>query len=413
MKKSAGRKGFAQTVIAPVSVGYCTSSTKPGFSAGRSREFLRVQHRELAGTLGTAVGNFNLDPISAATPGYDLNPGNSRLFPWLSQTANLFEQYRFVKVVVRVVPTQATSVAGRCYLAVDLDIDDSVPVSAQQLMSNKYAVEGPMWQAMELACPGVDLMRDMPWKYCSAQHRVNPEPRTAYCGFLCFGATSPTAGTWDLWIEYDVEFRSPCLDPLAIVGPLTAVTSPSTACLGYSTNAAISGSFPYSLACVPWVNDPGYPMTQVASGQGGVPILQSAVQSGAARVGCGAFDLANMIRLGGGLFEWTTTQGLTGRAPDVQLPISKYSYGVESFDASGGPLGGLQIVGTASAFSPILVDNYATQGAEVRGHGSWAWRPADILGSPNLRYFMVWLLSKSINDLGAGVIGMNWRFAGL
>jgi hypothetical protein len=279
------------------------------------------------------------------------------------------------------------------------------------VMSNRFAVEGSMWQPLELNCDGATLMRDMPWKYCSAEHRAAPEPRTTYCGFVCFGSISAAGGTWDLWTEYDVEFRSPCLDVDTTINVLTPTAFSSLAsCLVASTGTS-AAAYPY-MCTIPPLTGPGagFPVLKtVVSGANGTPVMATTLQAGAARIGCTAWDLIDILRNGGGLLDFATLLSLTGRVPSTQLPLSQYQYLVEHFTDNGTLIGAPQSTGTAATFSPDNPTQWGTASAWVQGHGSWSFSPSTILAYPGLRYLIVSLVSQSVNDAAAGNFGSNWR----
>lgn len=177
----------------------------------------RVQHREMVGTFTVPSGTsgFWRDPTSIATPGYDGNPSNSFMFPWLSTIANSYERYRFRSLKIDLISSQASTASGRVYMAWDYDYDDPPAGTKQGFMSNRLAKEGGVWMSLGLSVDCVEAHRDMAWKYCTAAHRSDPEPRTAYIGYLLLGADTGSAVAvynWDLWVTYDVEFELPCLD---------------------------------------------------------------------------------------------------------------------------------------------------------------------------------------------------------
>ena len=64
--------------------------------------------------------------VAFATTEYPINPGNATLFPWLSQLAPLYEQYKVHAMQIEFVPTgsgfAAANVSGRVVLSADYDV---------------------------------------------------------------------------------------------------------------------------------------------------------------------------------------------------------------------------------------------------------------------------------------------------
>jgi hypothetical protein len=148
-------------------------------------------------------------PQVGQTPGWDIAPGNSVLFPWLSNIAVNYEQYHFHKLVFSLVSGQAANLSGRVYMAVDYDWDDEIATTYQGMMNNQTSVEGMVWQSLRLNCSPQLLHEDRYFKYTMNPVREAPEPRTTFGGFLMIATNVPGTYTWDLLVEYDVEFRSP------------------------------------------------------------------------------------------------------------------------------------------------------------------------------------------------------------
>lgn len=171
-----------------------------------------VAHKELVGTVTNgAVTGFSVTTASRANPGYDLNPSITSVFPWLSRVAKNFEMFKFLELTFDLVPANPTSSTGIITASLDYDWDDPVPLTKQELYGKACRVSGPVWQPLSLRANVADMHRDMPFKYCSENAKGNQvEPRTSYCGFMTIGVDTPTANlTWDLWVNYRVEFKMP------------------------------------------------------------------------------------------------------------------------------------------------------------------------------------------------------------
>jgi len=169
-KNSQSRKALTVT-SAPVAKGVTAWSTPPNMAA--SGDKVVIKRREFVGTAtnGTVTG-YALTPVSASTPGYDFNPSEATMFPWLSQLAPCFERFRFDRLSFDFIPSQASSTAGRYYAAVDYDYDDAVAVNKTMLMGNMTAMESAVWQPMSIKCDPRSLNRDLPYRYVSCTTRV-------------------------------------------------------------------------------------------------------------------------------------------------------------------------------------------------------------------------------------------------
>lgn len=223
-------------VSAPVARSLHVTARKPEIIS-RGDTYV-VRHKEYCGAVVSSVGpNFALSALSASTPGYDLNPGNPILFPWCSSIARNYEQYRFRKMQFELVSSQATTSPGRVYMAVDYDYDDPVASNVQELMGNATKTSVAIWESPKMAIDPASLHRDLPYKYCLASKRADPEPRTVYGGFLMIGFQGQlTVATFDLWVEYEVEFKIPQLDTTVFVD-----TAPATTSMANVTTSGTSG----------------------------------------------------------------------------------------------------------------------------------------------------------------------------
>lgn len=302
---------------------------------------VRIHHRELAQTLRIATGGqFVLDPVSGATPGLDLNPACSAVFPWLSGVAINFERYRFGSLKFRFMSAQATTAAGRVYAGVDLDYDDPVPTSARSVMTNRYAKEAPLWESFEMSIPGKDLMREMPYKYITASTRTNfVEPRTAYAGFLCFGGNHSLGSDalWDLWVEYDVELNLPVLESVQFYDTFgatngAALLTPYTQLQPQIAVGVFARQLGASLA------SPGSPLKLVKSGVDGTPTLASALFDGGGVSGRTAYDLIQLTQRKGKL----TLQDemiVTAATPANVMAGGTHRMAIEQFRSDGSAIG--------------------------------------------------------------------------
>jgi len=210
-------------------------TNQPKISYGLNGKSCRVVHKEflqnIAGTTAFTTAVF-----------LPLNPGLSGTFPWLSNIANNFEQYRVNKMRFCYLTRTGTNVPGSVLIAPDYDAADAAPVS-EQILSN-YA----------------EIVEDAPWKdICcvlrpSGMHALGPKKfvrnglvpgqdlKTTDVGSIILATVDGTAVNWGkLWVEYDVEFFEPQLNPQGSSLASSAQGTLGTAAAIISAGQALSG----------------------------------------------------------------------------------------------------------------------------------------------------------------------------
>lgn len=183
----------------------------PGFTGLTNG--IRVAHRELVGTLTNgSTSGWYVDPLNAAVPGYDLTPGCSVMFPWLSAIALRYERYAFRKLSIRLLPQNPTINGGRVYMCVDYDYTDLPAHTQAEVLSNVTSTSGNVWEDLTLECDPGALMRDMPYKYTHNASRVPVEMRSSYSGYVQFFVNAQTQTDFDIMVDYVVDLITPQLD---------------------------------------------------------------------------------------------------------------------------------------------------------------------------------------------------------
>lgn len=310
------------------------------------------------------------------------------MFPWLSTIAGSYEHYRFTDLKVSMVSSQPTTAAGRYYMAIDLDYDDAVPRDAQMMMANMIKTTGNVWESLSLQASASQLHRDMPYKFVLSNKRVDPEPRTSYCGFLLVAFQGQaSAVTFDLWVEYTVEFKSPAVDEETFYdAQATTVTAASSltvpATVAYEGRPEVTLSQPV-------------PGIQIAtSGTAGAPAFAN---NGV--VSQKAYDMSKFLA---DELNYALTYRETGvtpanlllKAPDVDLSI---------FDAVGNFLGLVSDVpSTRKTAGPATATQVNTATAPVKAVVNTNWD--DIRAAYGAARYLVPIL-KAVSAVGAG----DWR----
>jgi len=158
----------------------------------------RIVHREQIDTVAGHTG-FYIDSS------WNINPGLSDSFPWLSIQASGWEKYRFNSLKLCYYPRCSTLTVGSIMMAPDYDSADSPPSSEQIAASFLGAVEDAPWKTTTLNFNSSQLSRDRFIRSGALAPNLdirNTDVANAYV-IVSDGATDG-AGWGKLWIEYDV-----------------------------------------------------------------------------------------------------------------------------------------------------------------------------------------------------------------
>lgn len=413
-RKKAGQskrktQPFSVKRSAPIAISSQVRNSPARIQGGKNGS-ITISKKEFVGSYTTVGAGFVINPLCLVTPGLDLNPAATQLFPWLSNIAGNYERYRFTNFKFHVIPSSNTTISGRQYVAIDYDYDD-VPASTKAgIMGNKTAVESAVWQEVTLEADPRELNRDMPFRYVSAGQRMNAvEPRTAFSGFLMFATDSPTPSLiFDFWVEYTVVLEAPVLDSNTGVDNFTGLTAPAATTVLPAVGTGFS-TFYGGAAAAP-VNNvmgvvPGSPIADVIAGTAAVPQLAQTI-NGTVVTAARALDLAGAAARGTlsliNKFNVTastpTTVAATGASPSAAI-----------FDSKGAYLGDLTTtaIKAVRAVSAELNTAWATAGANLIATA--------LVTLPNIyavystaRYLVPYINSGT--TLGAGTMGFGYKY---
>lgn len=171
---------------------------------------IRVQHREYIASISSST-TFNL-------AAYNLNPGLSQTFPWLSEIAKNYEMYHFNGMIFQFMSTSADALnstntaLGKVVMATDYNAMDDDYVSVQQMMGTQFANMGKpsdnILHAIECD-PGENPLK-------LAYVRTGNPPADADLRLYDLGkfqiattGSQAAAVVGDLWVSYDVSFCKP------------------------------------------------------------------------------------------------------------------------------------------------------------------------------------------------------------
>lgn len=179
----------------------------------------RVQKKERFFTLNNNTVTTELalpTSVSGSSFVYNINPGSSSLFPYLSQVAALYNRYKFGALVIEYIPSAsgfaATAQTGRVIIAFNPDARDPF-ISDISALTSFRCVEGPVWEPLTLVIPIQELDRGWPVRYVDAVIGIPPgvDIKTYAAGTIlggCYGG-SGTAAVGELFARYVVDLFDP------------------------------------------------------------------------------------------------------------------------------------------------------------------------------------------------------------
>lgn len=139
-----------------------------------------------------------------------INPGIAT-FTWLSQQAHGWEKYKFLKLEIVYVPSNAvTTTPGSVFIAADFDAEDPVPETLQALSTYEVQRSGRVYEATTLSVPG-RRMNDVP-----GHKFIRDTPVAANLSLydpcsICIATVdcADASPIGQIWINYEVELISP------------------------------------------------------------------------------------------------------------------------------------------------------------------------------------------------------------
>lgn len=205
-KKSNMLSGEATAVGSAYAKG--VRGNKPQIAYSKNGRECRVVHREFVANVTGSVA-FET-PIQLK-----LNPGLNTTFPWLANIANNFEQYRVNRLVAKYLTRTGTNVPGSILLYPDYDAADAAPVSEAVASNYSEVCEDAPWKDITCALRASGMHAIGPKKFVRAEALAdNLDIKTYDVGTLFLSTVDGTTVSWGkLWIEYDISFFEPQLNP--------------------------------------------------------------------------------------------------------------------------------------------------------------------------------------------------------
>jgi hypothetical protein len=175
--------------------------------------------------LGDVLGSSSSTP---ATVVYELNPGVVATFPRLSKEAEVWEEYRFKRLSVHYTPAVSTATAGTISLTPEYNASAAPPTTEAGLLNHQGAISGNPWAPLNMVFNQTAMHGNAGRKFV----RKNPVAgdRNNYdVGKLIVGAVSNggTGVMGKLWLEYEVEFFVPQVEPANPISNLVYVINRS------------------------------------------------------------------------------------------------------------------------------------------------------------------------------------------
>lgn len=136
----------------------------------------------------------------------EVNPGLSATFPWLSQIAQQWEEYRFHNIEFEYVTRAATSQAGNILIAPDYDCSDPTPTTELILSSYEDAVEDALWKDITCRLNNKSMFPNGERKFVRSGPVVGSLKLYDVAQLFYAPIASSAIDVGRLWVHYDVEF---------------------------------------------------------------------------------------------------------------------------------------------------------------------------------------------------------------
>jgi hypothetical protein len=206
-KKKNNKKNANKRTNYPAAVSYKTKNVSMTGTI-RKNAIQNLKKREFVTNITP-----NGSGVFALVESLPIQPGNAKLFPFLSTIAAGFEQYRINSLALVYEPTCATNTAGALMIAPDYNPDDYHPDTDDIMMTYQDAYSGSPYDDVRIQLD-VDAMHAvLGRKYTRVQ--VEPSSRKWFdCGnvFVAhIGVPAQTVGK--LFVEYNIDLFVPKREP--------------------------------------------------------------------------------------------------------------------------------------------------------------------------------------------------------
>lgn len=358
-----------------------TATTKSAVPAATARKIgpaplndVVISHREYVTSLSDNHSTFTLIGSSADVPGYDLNPGNNMLFPWLSRIARNYEKYTFEDVEFELVPRNPTTATGMVYLAFDYDWDDAPATSAQEFMTNRGAMSSDVWTPLRMRVDISRVNQDLRYRYVENVARALDSGRFMFGGYLMVALAGTVAAcSFDLFVSYRIRLQLPALHAIQVE---ETINLPSA--------ATVAAGVHHAFARLPVL---GRGVDTVSIGGLGVPALSGAPASGA------AYRVSPAAQ---GTLDISIKPGTTGSPPSAFVTDTYCS--AQAYDADGNQLAvgipGSVFGGNVAPTAPYSMAEWGTNDKLAQTRMSLPLKALRLL-YPTLAYIVPYIASTA------------------
>lgn len=182
-----------------------------------------IRHREFIATVESST-TFNL------SKSFQLNPGNSTTFPWLSTIANSFQEYRFKGVVFHYIPTSGNAISGTSpslgsvMMQTSYRANDSPPSTKSELLNEYWSGEAVPSEtfAHPIECNPAENPFNV--QYVRRESLPASDNQLFYdlgVTHVCTQGQLAAGNTLgDIWVTYEVELKKPI-----VASNVTSVTT--------------------------------------------------------------------------------------------------------------------------------------------------------------------------------------------
>lgn len=204
-KKKASKKGSVGLVVtsrkkAPVAKASSYRQKGPKINSGRG---FVVRNKEFLISLSSGGTTFEAFTFPNA-------PGVATTFPWLSQIAVGFKEYRFRRLRYQYEPNCPTSYPGALVMLPIYNVDDLPPTSIQQALDMKGAINVPVWQRSYTDFKDQKFLKNLMVR-TSNLPGSDPSYLLYDFGKMCFifDNLPVTPNFGKIFVEYEIEFFIP------------------------------------------------------------------------------------------------------------------------------------------------------------------------------------------------------------
>jgi len=188
----------AQRFAAPVNTGFTLSGRKPIMKTVNG--VTTITHREYVKDLMS-----NATAQQYEVESHSINTANSAIFPWLSNIANMYGQFRFKRLSFEIESLVATSVSGMSGLAVTPDCTDPSPSQKSEFLQLVHSSRANAWLPNRYEVPK-DILTRVP-RFITASADVQAANDKSVGLFTVCSDAFTTAGVrfGELYVSYIVE----------------------------------------------------------------------------------------------------------------------------------------------------------------------------------------------------------------